>query len=948
MNKNLFKTFAIAAIAVLAGACAKENEQLAGPSNVTFEVSTPKIATKAIGDGMTATELYYQVFDADGKVIEGLGVQNKDFVSGKTTVSFQLIKDQTYNIIFWAQTVEAGYYTIDGTEGLKKITANYEGKKSNDENFDAFYAVEKALTINGPITKTVTLKRPFAQINIATAAVLKAGNTEVNVNFAGATSSVTVKGVPTVFSPLTDEFSSSVDAQFASATIPEGNFPVTGSTDTYKYLAVNYVFAPVDGTIYDVEAAFNVDGKDVTVKVPSAPAKRNYRTNIYGNLLTATADFNVVIDPGFETPDINVESVKVSSVKAANEAFAAGKTNVSITAVEDDDPAEIVLPKTQDAVGIVIPATTKALKLVYAAGAADTEKPKNVSIDAKDIASLTIETPASHVELNGTTYSKVTATTSDNTLVVGKDVTVENLVILGGSVEIYGKVVTLTNNNNCAIKLWSVGDKESWKKAYDANAQTIELSADIKDFNEVILIGRDLTINGEGHEIWNTANRVVRITAKANVDFYDLKLVSKSNAKEDKRCVSFDNTSSGSKVLFDNCSLSADYYCINLTPSSDQEITIRNATVAAGWAAINCFANNANFIIENSILKGINDKAESSWNNFATIVFDGNGYNGTPVSEQGSGNELSIRNSTIFAHSESKNNQAWFSAQYGAQGNVVKVDGATKIIDTDGSDQTDNIVTGLNYVIDGKNEEQKYVSTNKIYINGSLWARTIYSQEDFAAEIATEGVSLVKLGAGTEYTLQDIVADGITIESEENAVINIPAAVKGKSATFRGVTLKSPNTNYTGIQHATAIKYENCVIEGQPFSYAANAVFEKCTFNQTSPGAYNIWTYGSEEITFNNCVFNCAGKGVLVYKENGTVWFKATFNDCKFIASAPVAGKAAIEIDSSLNPYEVYINNCTSEGFDNGTKSGNSLWNNKRGDATNLKVVVDSVPQTLN
>ena len=299
MNKNLFKTFAIAAMAVLAGACAKENEQLAGPSNVTFEISTPEIATKAIGDGMTATKLYYQVFDADGKVIEGLGVPNKDLVSGKTKVSFQLIKDQTYNFIFWAQTVKAGYYTIDATEGLKKITANYEGKKSNDENFDAFFAVEKALTINGPITKTVTLKRPFAQINIATTDVLKAGDTEVNVNFTGATSAVTVKGVPTVFSPLTDEFSASLDAQFASAAIPEGNFSVTGSTDPYKYLAVNYVFAPVDGTVYDVEAALKVDGKDVTVKVPSAPAKRNYRTNIYGNLLTTTADFDVVIDPGF-------------------------------------------------------------------------------------------------------------------------------------------------------------------------------------------------------------------------------------------------------------------------------------------------------------------------------------------------------------------------------------------------------------------------------------------------------------------------------------------------------------------------------------------------------------------------------------------------------------------------------------------------------------------------
>ncbi len=297
MNKKLLKFFAAAVMSVLALACAKEQ---VGPDGAmveaTFSVDVPGVIGTKAGEGTKATNLYYQVFDAEGTPVTGLPMQVKD-INVSTTVNFQLIKDQTYNFVFWAQTAEAGYYTVTD---LRTITANYEGKNSNDENFDAFFAVEKALTINGPITKTVTLKRPFAQINVATTDVLKAGETKVNVNFTGATSAVTVKDVPTVFSPLTDELSSPVNAlQFASAAIPEGNFAVTGSRETYKYLAVNYVFAPVDGTVYDVEAALNVDGKDVIVKVPSAPAKRNYRTNIYGNLLTTTADFNVVIDPGF-------------------------------------------------------------------------------------------------------------------------------------------------------------------------------------------------------------------------------------------------------------------------------------------------------------------------------------------------------------------------------------------------------------------------------------------------------------------------------------------------------------------------------------------------------------------------------------------------------------------------------------------------------------------------
>ena len=129
MNKNLFKTFAIAAMAVLAGACAKEQ---VGPGEgamveATFSVDVPGVIGTKAGEGTKATKLYYQVFDAEGNVIDGLGVHNKDLVSGKTTVNFQLIKDQTYNFVFWAQTAETGYYTITD---LRTITANYEGKKS--------------------------------------------------------------------------------------------------------------------------------------------------------------------------------------------------------------------------------------------------------------------------------------------------------------------------------------------------------------------------------------------------------------------------------------------------------------------------------------------------------------------------------------------------------------------------------------------------------------------------------------------------------------------------------------------------------------------------------------------------------------------------------------------------------------------------------------------------
>lgn len=742
MNKNLFKSFALAAVAVIAGACAKESEQLAGPSSVTFEVSTPEIATKAIGDGMTATKLYYQVFDADGNAIEGLGVQNKDLVSGKTTVSFQLIKDQTYNFIFWAQTAEAGYYIIDEAEGLKKITADYATHKgANDENRDAFFAVEKGLKITGPVSKTIELKRPFAQVNIGTNDELKAGTTTAPaINLTGATSKVVIKGVPTVFAPLatTPEtmLTGTTDVTFISAAVPTEKLVVKGVE--YNYLAMNYVFAPAEGTVCDLTAEFALVGRaPIPLSSPATPIKRNYRTNILGKLLTSSADFNIEVDPGFEGgEEVNLESIKnEASLRAL---FATGGT----------------------------------AKL-----AADLVLNKSVAV-----------TPGKEVtlDLNGKTIS--------NTEDLWRGDPYYDWALLSvradGSLTIKGTGVLKAKENDC-------------------------YAVDVQDGGKLVI--EDGTYVGNAHAVY-----VYEGTAEIR----------------------------GGKYSIQQKSSNPDPY---------------------GYV-LNCYDKNR----ENGIAKIVVSGGEFEKFNPADCVAEGPHTNFLALGYK-----------------------------------------STKV--------------GDSYIV--TKEDVKVVA----------------EQGDLNTAIATAN-STVVLAAGT-YDMPATVGDGVSIigtdASTSVLTLNSAVAWHGVNATLKNITVKYPNANYIGIQHAESIKYTGCIIEGQPFSYANNAVFEGCTFNQASSDAYNIWTYGSKEITFNNCVFNCAGKGALVYKEGGTDWFKAKFNDCKFIASAPVAGKAAIEIDSSLNPYEVYINNCTSEGFDNGSKSGNSLWNNKKGDSTNLKVFVDGVPQTL-
>ena len=215
----------------------------------------------------------------------------------------------------------------------------------------------------------------------------------------------------------------------------------------------------------------------------------------------------------------------------------------------------------------------------------------------------------------------------------------------------------------------------------------------------------------------------------------------------------------------------------------------------------------------------------------------------------------------------------------------------------------------------------------------------VANNDELATKLATDG-AVVKLAPNTTYKLPATVGDNIHIFGNEGAKIEVPAAVGwgDKTATFHNVKFVYGQSNYVGIQHAKTIKYENCEIAGQMFSYAENSEFVGCVFTQNEVN-YNIWTYGSKNIKFTNCTFNCKGKAALLYSESATLAQTATFDNCKFNASAPAKDKAAIEIDSSLGTnYDVYINNCVATGFDLGNVSGNSLWNQKKGNLTNLWV----------
>lgn len=216
---------------------------------------------------------------------------------------------------------------------------------------------------------------------------------------------------------------------------------------------------------------------------------------------------------------------------------------------------------------------------------------------------------------------------------------------------------------------------------------------------------------------------------------------------------------------------------------------------------------------------------------------------------------------------------------------------------------------------------------------------TTYESLDAAITAVADGQTIV-VNAG-EYTLNgslNYTGKAFTIAAAEGADVSFDmsaaVALHGAKITFNNVTFDyKTNGNYIGLQHADTLVYNNCTINGMVFLYAVNETFNGCTFNQTSAGAYNVWTYGAQNVAFNGCQFFCAGKAVLVYNEGAVAKTDLTVKDTKFIASAPVEDKAAIEIDTSLMEGGATItvdDKTTAAGFDNGSNSGNPLWNDKK------------------
>ena len=315
--------YLILGLAGLTLASCSQDEILEGAAdgNCLITVSLPSdMATRAIGDNATAASLLnYAIFETDGTFIEK-GTAN--FPEGEVTMTLplNLTAGASYKIAFFAQDpASTNVYSFNANDVAHSVTVEYgnmESALNNSDGYDCFYnLLETGAVGTDEMINSVTLNRIVAQVNWGTSDFNK--QTVINSYGSGLTNlraTLTTNAYGT-FDLLTKEVSDEVPVTISDFTPDnEGSFPVSG----YDYVGMQYLLVPASSAVYnlDLQVANTEGTASTTINVANAPVQANYRTNIYGALLTDQFDFTVTLSSDWNTPDFDLPQDAASLISA--------------------------------------------------------------------------------------------------------------------------------------------------------------------------------------------------------------------------------------------------------------------------------------------------------------------------------------------------------------------------------------------------------------------------------------------------------------------------------------------------------------------------------------------------------------------------------------------------------------------------------------------------------
>ena len=258
------------------------------------------------GDGTLANRCLMQVYVVDDSQppVEYGEPQTAAVSNLSATFETRLMSGHDYRLVFWADcatapAAEGGefddkYYYTEQFPKVSLITTEFHG---NQDELDAFFgeaSVTAEQLASGPVSVSADLTRPFGQLNIystdyADIPVETMKPAAVEIEFTNVYTSIDL---------MTGELSEPADLTYSAAVAPHD--AATGHLTFDYLLATDVEDAIADFTMnFYTTADGNTPAAD-PYTFSSIPVRRNYITNVRGNLLTDRTEIEVDIVPGFD------------------------------------------------------------------------------------------------------------------------------------------------------------------------------------------------------------------------------------------------------------------------------------------------------------------------------------------------------------------------------------------------------------------------------------------------------------------------------------------------------------------------------------------------------------------------------------------------------------------------------------------------------------------------
>ena len=357
-----------------------------------------------------------------------------------------------------------------------------------------------------------------------------------------------------------------------------------------------------------------------------------------GQLLKGNA-ISEIVDLSEGTPTVNISNDAEVMVTPGDEPDATATLNYT---PENDGSSTLVI---SDGSAENTPSSESEGKVVVATAG-------NSEVASCEINAPTLSVTLSAQDSGPVTFNEVTANTAQQTLTIGKGVTVKKLIINGGNVVIEdgAMVKTITNNVLGTAQVTTLDEL----KAAIGKGYNVILGDDITS-SEIIVINKPITLDGNGYKLTSTAERAINVSGADGVTIQNLTI----NATG-QRAINI--IQSATNVTIDHVIATAANYTVNVAGSAPSaKVEINNSTLT-GLCTVNVSAASADVEVDNSTIN-CNDNNTTA----------GEAYAALSLNKEAVGGKITATNTTINVVDGSDS----FKGRNGAENGEVTINGST-------------------------------------------------------------------------------------------------------------------------------------------------------------------------------------------------------------------------------------------------------------------------------